>query len=316
VPALRVLCWPGMPAAEALAEAGRRLGVEVRAEVVASNERLEERLRAAPFDVVFPSDYLVERLVARGELLALEAPGELVERIAPWAREAPHDPGCRWSVPFAFGTTGYLCDGRLADARSWTALLDPAPGVRVGMLAEVREVVGAALIAVGRSPNDASPAALAGARELLLRQRPSVARYDSEDFVGPVVRGEVAAHHAWSGPAAAAVREHPGLRYVVPAEGAGLWITSGAVPAGAPHPQRARRLLAELTDPALAALTTETEGYATPNETARDLLPERLRRDAALFPSAAVLRRCAVFHDLGEREALLARVYDEVVAAG
>jgi spermidine/putrescine transport system substrate-binding protein len=315
VAALRVLCWPGMPAAEALAEAGRHVGVEVHAEAVASNERLEDRMRAAPFDIVFPSDYLVERLVSRGELLALGAPVEVVGRIAAWAREAPHDPGCLWSLPFAFGTTGYLCDARLPEARSWMDLLRPRAGTHVGMLAEVREVLGAALIAVGHSPNDASPRALERARELLRCQRPSVVRYDSDDFVGPVVRGEVTAHQAWSGPAAAAVRAHAGLRYVVPDEGAGLWITTGAVPASARDANAARAVLAELTDPALAALTTRTEGYATPNEPARERLPATLRDDETLFPADDVLRRCHTFHDLGDGEARLARVYEEVADA-
>jgi spermidine/putrescine transport system substrate-binding protein len=314
--ALRVLCWPGMPAPQALAEAARRIGVSVSTEEVASNERLEARMRETSFDVVFPSDYLVERLLRRGELLALDAPVEVTGRIAAWAREAAHDPGCRVSLPFAFGTTGYLCDARLPDARTWADLLRPPAGMPVGMLAEVREVVGAALIALGLSPNDASDEAVGRARELLLAQRPHVAAYDSDDFVGPVVRGAVAAHHAWSGPAAVAVRAHAGLRYVVPDEGAALWITTGAVPAGAAHAVLARALLIELADPELAALTTRTEGYATPNEPGRARLPPALRDDRTLFPPDSLLSRCHVFHDLGEAEARLTRLYAEVTGAG
>jgi spermidine/putrescine transport system substrate-binding protein len=315
VTALRVLCWPGMPAAAALAEAGRRIGETVAAESVTSNERLEARLREERFDAAFPSDYLVERLVAQRALLALEPPVHLVDQMALWARAAPHDPGCRWSLPFAFGTTGYLCTAELAGARDWADLLEPPAGVRVGMLDEVREVVGAALIAGRRSPNDTTAEALAGARDRLLRQRPSVARYDSADFVGPLVRGEVAAHQAWSGPAAAAVRAHDGLRYVLPREGANRWLTAGAVPAGAPRPEAARQLLVALCDPELAALTTRAEGYATPNEAARARLDEALRRDATLFPPEAILRRCTTFHDLGDDEARLVRLYEEVAGA-
>ncbi len=313
---LRVLCWPQMPATEALAEAARRAGVQVDVTVIASNEDLEARLGRAAFDVVFPSDYLVERLVERGGLLPLEAPADVVARIGAWARDAPHDPGCAWSLPFAFGTTGYLCRAEFGEATSWRDLLDPPPATTVGMLAEVREVIGAALIAAGRSPNDASTRALDDARALLLRQRPRVARYDSDDFVGPVLRGEVAAHQAWSGPAAVAVREHARLRYVVPLEGAGLWITTGAVAVGARDPGAARRLLWELAEPGLAASTTLAAGYATPNLAARALLPAALRCDDVLFPSDEVVARCSTFHDLGERERRLADVYREVVAAG
>jgi spermidine/putrescine transport system substrate-binding protein len=312
VTGLRVLCWPGMPAAAALAEAGRRIGCDVVAEAVSSNERLEARLGEERFDVAFPSDYLVERLAARGDLLALEAPEAIVGQLEGWARDAAHDPGCRWSLPFAFGTTGFLCTAPLDGAGAWADLFAAPPGVRVGMLGEAREVVGAALIAAGRSPNETSGEALEAARRRLLDQRPSVARYDSDDFVGPLLRSEVAAHQAWSGPAAAAVRADLRLRYVLPSEGANLWVTTGVVPAGAPRPDAGRQLLLALCDPELAALTTRREGYATPNAAARARLPEELRRDETLFPPEAVLRGCTTFRDLGADEARVVRLYEEI----
>ena len=292
-----------MPDPGALDEAAARLGRHVALEAVSSNEDVE-RLMSGPeqADLVFPSDYLVERLVAAGALLALDIPGAVRDRLAGWARELDCDPGCRWSLPFAFGTTGVLCDEAAGDGNSWSVLLDPALDGKVGMLDEVREVAGAALIAAGHNPNDVTASALADARTLLELQRERVARYDSDDFVGPVVRGEVVAHHAWSGPAAMAVLEHDRLRYLVPREGAVLWVTTGAVPAGAPEPELSMRLLAELTDPGLAAQTTAHNGFATPSEDARALLPTALREDAALFPDAETIARCHTLHDLGDDE--------------
>jgi spermidine/putrescine-binding protein len=305
-----------MPSPEALAEAGRRLGATVEVDVVASNELLEERMAAhGPYDLVCPSDYLVARLRAAGRLHDLDGAGLPLDRLAGWALEAEHDPGCRVSVPLAFGTTGYLCDEGLPGAGSWRALLEPGDGVRVGMLDELREVVGAALIALGHSPNATGEAELRAARELLERQRPQVARYDSDDFVGPVAAGEVAAHHAWSGPASRAVRADPRLRYVVPAEGAILWITSVAIPADAPDPDASLRLVGELMDPVLAAITTTAFGYATPNAAARALLAPELRHDPALFPDELTLRRCHALRDLGAGEALVAAVWSAVTRA-
>ena len=298
-----------MPAREALVEAAQRLGATVEVEEVASNERLHERLRTGPpFDLAFPSDYLVERLVAERALVPLERDGLPLERLAGWALEAAHDPGCAWSVPFAYGTTGYLT--ALRGARSWSALFEPPAGTLVGMLDEVREVAGAALMASGHSPNDVSDGALSAAAALLRRQRASVARWDSDDFVSPVIRGELPIHHAWSGPAAHAVRRHAHLRYVVPDEGATLWITAAAIPADAPDPARSLRLLAELMDPIIAARTTLQYGFATPSDAARAMLPDDLRDDRALFPDADTLTRCHVLRDLGPAEVRLAGLYE------
>jgi spermidine/putrescine transport system substrate-binding protein len=300
---LRVLAWPGMPAPEALDEAARRLGTTMRTVTVASNEALEALMdSAAPFDLAFPSDYLVERLRGVGRLAPLERAGLPLGPIAEWAVASVHDPGCAVSVPFTYGTTGFLCDPETDCPTTWDTLFAPPEGARVGMLAEVREVVGAALIAAGHSPNDTSEAALEQASALLERQRWQVARYNSDDFVGPVLEGTVIAHHAWSGPAAHAVRAHPGLRYVVPDEGAVLWVTTAAIPADAPDPELSHALLRELMDPDLLAYTTEHYGFATPNEAARRRLSRPLQADATLFPDEDTLRRCHVFRDTGPEE--------------
>lgn len=295
-----------MPARASLDEAARRVGADgLHVEEVASNELLHERMLAAgPWDLVFPSDYLVERLVGAAGLLPLD--GLPLERLADWACAGTYDPGCHWSVPFAYGTTGYLTTHPTS---SWCALLEPPMGVRVSMLDEVREVVGAALIFLGRDPNDVTPEALAGAREVLRRQRPAVVAYGSDDFVGPVARGEVAFAHAWSGPASHAVRQRSGLRYVVPDEGAILWVTTGAIPADAPRPELSMQLIAELMDPTLAACTTEENGYATPNDAARALLPAALRADLTMFPDDDTRSRCHALHDLGEAETRLLAIW-------
>jgi spermidine/putrescine transport system substrate-binding protein len=297
-----------MPAHVSLAEAGRRVGREVEFEEVSSNEDLEELMAAGdPYDLVFPSDYLIERLMAADALLELDVPAEQLDRLTGWARREPYDPGCRLSVPFAFGTTGYLCDpAKAADDSTWATLFNPSGDGRVGMLDEVREVVGAALIAGGHDPNDVGDEALAAARDLLERQRPCVARYDSDDFTGSVVAGEVVAHQAWSGPASHAVAANPHLRYVVPSDGAIMWVTSAAIPAGAPEPELSRAFLVELMDPDLAARTTLENGYATPNEAARNLLPEEVRARPALFADEKTLARCFRLHDIGAGERLLA----------
>ena len=308
--ALRVLAWPGMPANEALDSAAERLGWPVSVSVVASNEALEAELERAgehSFDLIFPSDYLVERLAASGQLLPLDHDALPLDRLADWSVAAAYDPGCRWSVPFAFGTTGYLT--RFKRASSWQDLFAPPAPRRVGMLEEVREVVGAALIASGHGPNETSEHALGAARALLARQRPSVARYDSDDFITPVLSGELGIHHAWSGPAVWGTRRHPQLRYVVPDEGAVIWITAAAIPVGAPDSVASTALMRELMDPDLAALTTLQNGFATPNETARRRLPNDLRDDEGLFPTPETLARCHALHDLGEDERLLASAW-------
>lgn len=295
---------------EAMRTVAHRMDADLEVLVISSNEHLEELLRDdEPFDVVFPSDYLVQRLRQNGRLLEL---GPLpLARLEPWAVEAAYDPGCRHSVPFAYGTTGLLRGPSASGISSWGSMFAPPPGTVVGMLDEAREVVGAALIATGRSPNDCSEHALDAARELLLAQQHVVAGYDSDDFCEPVEAGRVAVHQAWSGPAAQAVRSLRGLSYVVPDEGAVFWTTTAAIPADAADPERSITIIRGLMEPELAALATAEHGYATPNRAARELLPSALRGDPALFTDHATRERCHVLVDLGPDEARLLEVWSE-----
>jgi len=290
-----------MPAPEALGEVERRLGVAIEAEVISSNEDLLTRMEGGgPYDLVCPSDYMVERLVGEGRLARLDLDRlPSLTNLADWPRGRPYDPDDAHSVPLAFGTTGYLYDrSQVGEREGWDALFDPPGGVRVGMLSELREVIGAALIAAGYSPNETGDVALSEARNLLDAQAPSVVRYSSDDFVGPVVGGEVAVQHAWNGPSSVAVRAYESLGYVVPREGAVLWITTGAVPADAPDPVAAHAVLENLLDPAVARPTVERYGYSTPNAAAQRALPPELREDPVLFPNKEVLERCEALRDL------------------
>ena len=188
---LRIVVWPGMPDRAGLDRAAEAIGRRLEIAVISANEDLERLLeREGPWDLITPSDYLVEKLAAAGRLAELDPRGELDrDQLAGWSRRPGYDPEERWSWPLAFGTTGLLYDRAAVESPSWAAFFAPADGVAVGLLAEVREVVGAALIARGHSPNAADPAALAAARELLDRQRPAVRSVSSDDFTGPVNLG-------------------------------------------------------------------------------------------------------------------------------
>jgi len=304
---LRLIVWPGMPDRGALEDAGKAIGRELEIEVVSSNEDLERLLGSEPpFDLITPSDYLVEKLVAEDRLLDLS--DRFADRRADfegWARHPSWDPDERFCVPLAFGTTGLLhSSSRLPDLESWSQFFEPAPGTKVGLLDEVREVVGAALIATGHSPNETGTGPLEDARGLLAAQRGAVHSISSDDFTSPVERGRVDVHQAWSGPASLSVRQNPDLAYVVPREGALLWVTTGAVPADAPDPEAAARLLRALMDPERASLAVVNGGYSTPNREARQVLSPELQMDRVLFPDEEEILRCQVLSSLsseGER---------------
>lgn len=309
---LRAIVWDGMPDGSALDQAADVLGRRLELQVVSSNEDLERLLESGgPFDLIFPSDYLVEKLAADRRLLDISsASGIDRDMLAEWSRHPFYDPDERYAVPFAFGLTGCLHRDDVG-LRSWSEFFEPEPGLKVGLLDELREVCGAALVMSGRSPNRVDDAAIDELSRILDRQAPAVASISSDDFTGPVERGDVGVHLAWSGPSSVAIRRSPGLRFTVPEEGALLWVTTAAVPADSPDPEAALRLIAELMEPRLARLAVERGGYSSPNAAAQDLLDAGLRDDPVLFPSEEVIGRCGSLKALSpDEESSLLRLWE------
>jgi putrescine transport system substrate-binding protein len=81
------------------------------------------------------------------------------------------------------------------------------------------------------------------------------------------------------------------LAYDMPSEGMPAWFDALYVPADAPHPGNAHLFLNYMLRPEVIAEVTNTVGYANANAAATPLVREELRRDPAVYPDEAVMRR-------------------------
>jgi spermidine/putrescine-binding protein len=77
----------------------------------------------------------------------------------------------------------------------------------------------------------------------------------------------------------------------------------------APDPAAAHRLIEALLAPEIAAATVVAEGFATPNDSARAVLPAAPRDDPVLFPPPWELARCQTMRDVGAEAAKLEAVW-------
>jgi spermidine/putrescine transport system permease protein len=314
---LNVFIWSNYIAPETVAKFEARHGVKVRVDLYDSNEALLAKLQAgnAGYDVICPSDYSVQVLVAQKLLRPLDrAALPHLRNIDASFLDRGYDPGNRHSVPYFWGTTGIAYDRRrvAGPIDSWSALWDPRHSGRVLMLDDAREAFGAALKRRGHSLNTTDARLLAEARDDLVAQKPLVRAYNSSNFEDVLLSGDVWLAQGWSGQFARAMDQDPNLAYVIPKEGSTLFIDNLAIPIDARSPELAHAFIDFTMEPAIAAEICRTMRYSSPNRAAWPLLPEGIRRHAAVFPPPDVLERLELIQDLGDVTVTYDRLWTEV----
>jgi putrescine transport system substrate-binding protein len=289
-------------------------GIKVRYDVFDSNEVLETKLLTgnSGYDVVVPSAYFLERQVKAGVFAPLDKsqlPGlanldpELTQRAA------LHDPGNVHSVVYMWGTTGIGYDADKVKAimpdaplDSWQLIFDPAVLSRfkdcgVSMLDDPTDMVGTALLYLGKDPNSESEADLKLAEEALMKIRPFLRTIHSSQYIDQLANGELCIVVGYSGDVlqAADRAEEAGkplnIAYSIPQEGALMWFDTLAVPADAPNKDGAHKFIEYLLRPEVAAKNSDFVNFANANAAATALVNEDLRNDTGIYPTPEVKAR-------------------------
>jgi spermidine/putrescine transport system substrate-binding protein len=278
--------WPEDPDNDLLGDFEAACGVRVTVDTYLSNEDLRARISAgnSGYDIIVPSDYMVQILAAEGLLAEIDK--ALLPNMAnldPDQMGLPYDPDNTYSIPYQYGTTGIAYNAAEVDPAptSWAALFDPAQlepyRNRASMFDDEREGTGAALKYLGHSVNSTDPAQLEAARQLLIAQKPLLARYDSESYTQGLASTELVIAQAWNGNTSLAKEENPDIEFVIPAEGGVIWQDALAIPADAPNAYTAHVFINNVLDGVIGARITNYTYYLTPNLAAEPLIDEEVR---------------------------------------
>lgn len=312
--------WSSYLGPDTLKKFTERTGIQVDYDLYDANETIRTKLQAgnAEYDLVVPSDYMVE-VLAKNNLLAPVDRSKLknIKNVDPSFWGLRHDPEGKWSVPIVPGTTaiGYRKDKFPNGVDSWKELWNPAHKDYIVMLDDSREVFAAALKSLGHSLNTTDPVRLREARDLLIRQKPLLKEYNSSNCQDLLISGEAWIAHAYNGQIAKAAREYPNIGYVIPKEGATRSIDCVCIPKSAPHPDEAHMLIDYLLEPEVAAEICAYTYYTTANAAAKKVLPPEIANSPVVFPSDAALKNCEFIANIPEAMTLLDKYWTEVKAA-
>lgn len=311
--------WDSYDDAALFAEFEKKTGIRVVTDFFASNEELLAKLMGGQggYDVVVPSDYMVEIMSRQGLLAELpRAALANADRLDKRFLDLPFDRGNRYSMPYIWGMTGIAYDSDVVKPApdSWGVLWDPRWKGRIAMLNDQREVFALALQSLGLPPNSKSEGDLRAAKKRLVAQKPLVKTYQSENLKALLISGEVVLAHAWSSDVNLAAAEKPSLRFVLPKEGGFLWMDNLCVPKAAADPEAAALFIDFLLSPEVASKLHAKLRGGSPLKDAAAQLPEELRKNSTIVAEDSMMKRAVWLEDLGEAAPLYDRLWTELKA--
>jgi spermidine/putrescine transport system substrate-binding protein len=319
---LNLYNWTDYVAPEAIAKFEKQYGVKVNYDVYDNNEELYAKLKAGNpgYDIVVPSDYMVETLIADNLLEELDKKKfPNLANIDRFFLNPPFDPGNKYSIPYHWGTMGigYNIKKTGGEIDSWEAMFDPKYKGKIGWLDDVRPTMGAVLIYLGYDPNTTNPDEIAKAKDLLIKNKNAIAAFGQGTSRDILNQGEVTLANDWNGDTAKVMAENPDLRYIVPKEGTIIWMDAVAIPKDAPHKELAEKYLNFILQPEIAALTSNYAKFATGNKVAleKGFIDKKDQKNPVIYPSTESLKKLKYIKDLGQSTRLYDQAWTEIKAA-
>ncbi len=327
---LYVYNWGEYIDEEVVAMFEEETGIRVVYDMFETNEEMYPVIDAGAvcYDVVCPSDYMIQRMVENDMLAEINFDNiPNIDQINPRYMEMSRafDPQNRYSVPYCWGTVGIIYNTkRLSELNvepptSWNDLWNPALSGEILMQDSVRDAFMVALKKLGYSMNTTSVDELQEAKDLLIAQKPLVQAYVIDQVRDKMIGGEAAVGVIYSGELlyiqeeAEALELDYALDYVIPKEGTNLWIDGWVIPANAQNKENAEKWINFLCRPDIALRNFEYITYPTPNQGAFELLDAETQENKAVFPDLDELENCEVFQYLGdEDDAVYNQLWKEV----
>ena len=285
-----------------------------------SNEAMYAKLTAGAtgYDVLVPSSYMVKTLVRENRLLALDhAKLPNIKHVDTGYLKRALDPAMTHSVPYMMAPTCLAWLGsKVKDPVPSYSMFDRADlKGRITLLDDMREVIGAALRSLGFSLNSKDPLQLAQARDVAVRWKKNIAKFDNEQYKSGIASGEFHLVQGYAGDLLQVADENEDIVVKIPNEGTASSCDDLCIPKDAKSVDLAHRFINFVTEPANAAKNMEFIAYRAPNQDAYKLLSEDFRGNEALFPSEEVFAKWEPIDDLGDALAIWSKIWDQIKAA-
>ena len=301
-------------------------GVSVIVENFDSNEMMYTKLQAGDqYDVLIPSDYMIERLIKGDYLQPLDRDKLTnLDNLADAVVGLDYDPDGTWSVPYFWGSVGLVynhekVDPAVIEKEGWEILRNTDYAGRIYIYDSERDSFMMAFKALGYSMNTDDPAEIEDAYEWLRQMNNTMSpTYVTDEVIDNMMNGYLDIAVVYSGDATVILDENEDMSFFMPNEGTNIWCDAMVIPANAENPALAHEFINYMLTYEASFDGSETVGYASPNaevleemSTSEDLYAE----NEAYYPRSDG-ENDEMFHDNVTLQRELSKYWIRVKAEG
>jgi len=238
-----------------------------------SNEILWTQLQSGePWDILVPSDYMIERLIAKKMLQPLDhSIITNLDSLAEGVKNLDFDPDNTYMVPYLWQTVGIVydqtkIDPAVVEEKGWDIFQDAAYNGHAYFYDSERDAFMVALKALGFSANTENEDEINAAFDWLLQMNSTLRPEYVTDFViDAMAQGYKWLALVYSGDAAYILSENENMAYCAPKQGTNIAVDAMVIPANARNPRLANLFINYILEYDNALAISTDVGYASSN---------------------------------------------------
>lgn len=277
---LNVFIWTEYVSESAIQAFEQETGIKVNVSTFSSNEDMLAKFKSeaeGTYDVLLPSDYAVEYLIAQDKLMGLDKTKlPNIENINSAFLNPSYDEGNKYSMPYEGGVACIAVNKAKVDKEitSYDDLFDPSLKGQLVVLDDYRAVIGMTARSMGYSMNETDDAKLSEIQDKLLTLKDNIKLYDSDSPKSALISGDCTVGMIWSAEIALSMDENPDIDIVYPEEGAYVFLDNWVIPKGAKNADNAHAFINYMMSAEAAKMNIEDFPYLCPNDAALALMGE------------------------------------------
>ena len=262
--------------------------IEVVYSTFSSNEDMYAKITtgAVSYDVIVPSDYMIERLIKEERLLPLDYENiPNIVNIIPefYGKDAIYDyydEGNIYSVPYFYGMIGIIYNTEMVDdsieedgaddTGSWDLMWNEKYAGNILQFNNPRDAFGTAQYFHGLDVNSEKEAEWRKALGYLRDQKDIVQGYVMDEIFNKMQSGSAAISAYYAGDFLTMYEENDALEFYYPKEGTNLYVDAMCIPDTCQNKVAAERYINFMLSEEPAIANAEYTYYASPNRLVRE----------------------------------------------